>query len=141
MKRQRLGQMRLSSKRLTKADSLVKFFELQAELQGIVAAARGIPNIAEPEKMTEAERVRWAKDYLLCIMVEAAEALDWLPWKWWKTPKPLTRTQRHECLVELVDILHFWINVCLLLEAQPEELRDLFFRKQMENRARQRRGY
>jgi dimeric dUTPase (all-alpha-NTP-PPase superfamily) len=39
--------------------------------------------------------------------------------KWWKNPQPVDRERVKE---ELVDILHFFVSMCLKCDISPEEL-------------------
>lgn len=78
---------------------------------------------------------------ILASHAELTELLEWIPWKNWKTYGPMTEAQLGEAKYEAIDILHFLFNMMMLLGMKPDDVYDLFMRKQMENRERQKRGY
>ena len=58
--------------------------------------------------------------------------------KWWKRPvEDLVEAQKEEA----IDILHFWLQLCLVLELDSKEVLRLYKLKMEENLARQNRGY
>jgi hypothetical protein len=78
---------------------------------------------------------------ILASHAEHTELLEWLPWKNWKTYSLIDKTSIEEARYEAIDILHFVLNMMMLLGMTPETIYDLFMRKQAENRNRQKRGY
>lgn len=78
---------------------------------------------------------------------EFAEVWDLLPWKHWKSAHQRLRqdaindTDRLELKYELVDIFHFWANMCIIAGMDWAEFRNLYMTKNRENHARQDRGY
>lgn len=71
----------------------------------------------------------------------------WKPWKKAFTEaqnKPLIELTDNEVLelwYELVDVFHFFINMCLAVGLKPETLFNLYCAKSTENKLRQLRGY
>jgi len=67
-------------------------------------------------------------------MSELAELIDEVNFKWWKNEKPV-----NEDLVkdELVDILHFFVSMCLKTGMAPDELFLRYMNKNKENHNRQ----
>src|SRR5471030_3247154 len=55
--------------------------------------------------------------FLRAVVVEAAEALDHVGWKWWKRQE----MDIDQVRVELVDILHFYLSAMLVKEAGDTE--------------------
>jgi hypothetical protein len=82
----------------------------------------------------------------VALQQELAETLDWLPWKWWKnyddTPeRSVPEETAREIKFEIIDMLHFLINMAIAVGMDWDEMMDIFYTKQQENRARQARGY
>jgi hypothetical protein len=48
-------------------------------------------------------------DFALAAILETGEALDCLPWKWWKE----TKYQKQSLIIEMIDILHFLFSLAL----------------------------
>lgn len=64
----------------------------------------------------------WVDTFSWCIMDELSEVLGWLPWKHWKDYTDY-RVEHIEVRFELIDILHFVVNLCLLSDTTAEDLR------------------
>lgn len=84
----------------------------------------------------------------MALQQELAETIDWLPWKSWKNygTLPDEAIESHEELVnevkfEVIDMMHFLLNMAIALGMSWDEVLDIFYTKQRENRARQERGY
>ncbi len=78
------------------------------------------------------------------LMMEAAEAKDWMPWKKHKRDygRALTEEEREKVLEEFVDALHFVLNGFLTLGVTTsEEVGQRFLAKNKVNHARQDDGY
>jgi hypothetical protein len=58
--------------------------------------------------------------------------------KWWKRPAEDLHAAQKE---EAIDILHFWLQLCLVLGLESNEVLRLYKLKMEENLARQKRGY
>jgi dimeric dUTPase (all-alpha-NTP-PPase superfamily) len=123
------------------SDSFKKIFEIQCDLQekiGIAPKARA-SNMQQKSLML--------MEQIFCINTEFSELLDRLPWKHWKkyTQEQLkswiNEEQRKEMLFEYVDALHFFLNLAIILELQPEEIISAFLSKNKENFRRQDEGY
>lgn len=78
---------------------------------------------------------------------EFTELLERLPWKSWKTYSEETKLgwtseeQKLECQYEVVDMFHFFMNICLLMDIDGDILEKLYMTKNKENFDRQDRGY
>ena len=81
-----------------------------------------------------------ARISVLCtaIIQEAVELQRTTNWKWWKKPTTFDEGHARE---ELVDILHFVIQVALELGLTPDDILAEYRRKNKINRERQRTGY
>jgi dimeric dUTPase (all-alpha-NTP-PPase superfamily) len=77
----------------------------------------------------------WIKMQTLAMMSEMAELLDEVNFKWWKNPKPIDPDRVRE---ELVDILHFFVSMCLRAGMDAGELYRRYLDKNQENFDRQR---
>jgi hypothetical protein len=71
-------------------------------------------------------------------------------WKYWKKDyskyshlkfSDLTERDQIECKFEIIDILHFFMNMAISIGMTPQEMYNMYMSKNKENRARQERGY
>lgn len=56
------------------------------------------------------KEIRTEEDFFRAIWLECAEAVESLPWKWWKKTDP----DLENVEIELVDIFHFILSISLL---------------------------
>lgn len=85
---------------------------------------------------------KWHKEYILAMHAELSELLEWANWKHWKTEKVEYTDERiNEIHIELIDILHFWTNLCIVWSLTPERIVELYREKNIENHKRQDKGY
>ena len=73
----------------------------------------------------------------LAMRQESSEAIDSLSWKWWKKMDD----DWDNIKIELVDILHFWVSMCLVAGLDAQEVMALYFKKNELNHTRQDQGY
>lgn len=106
-------------------DKLDAIFELQEKFDNDVIKNRGLENIT-PEQ--------WIQKETLAMISELAELLDEVNFKWWKNPKEINYDNLKE---ELVDILHFFVGMCLKSGMTSEELFKIYITKNEENFKRQ----
>jgi len=106
-------------------DKLDGIFSHQKALDDFICESRGLQDITMPE---------WIQKETLAMMSELAELIDEVNFKWWKNEKPV-----NEDLVkdELVDILHFFVSMCLKTGMSPDELFSRYMNKNKENHDRQ----
>ena len=71
---------------------------------------------------------------VLAMISELSEVLDEVNFKWWKNPKPVDDAALKG---ELVDVLHFFVSMCLKSGMSAEELFELYKAKNQENFDRQ----
>lgn len=73
----------------------------------------------------------------LAMRQETSELIDSLNWKWWKKMDDNWDNVK----IELVDILHFWVSLCMVAKMDPKEVFELYFKKNNLNHTRQDQGY
>ncbi len=94
------------------------------------------PNFDEEMRDPDARRA-WFMRYELAMRQESSEAIDSLSWKWWKKMDD----DWDNVKIELVDILHFWVSMCLTAGLSAKEVSALYFKKNELNHTRQDQGY
>jgi hypothetical protein len=112
-------------------DMLTRMFDLQQEAQAVYYTG----SWPTPDDATRMARISEAA---LALQVELAEALNETGWKPWATSNHLNREAFKG---ELVDVLKFWMNLCLQGGITPQEIYDGFVSKHYTNMARQAAGY
>ena len=115
-------------------DKLESIFAMQKTLDDDIVRLRGLSDI--PQDV-------WLQKEVLAMISELAEVLDEVNFKWWKNPKPLNDDAIKG---ELVDVLHFFVSMCLKSGMTAQELFDRYCDKNKENFDRQygrsqKRGY
>ena len=80
----------------------------------------------------------WIDKMTTAIIAEAIELKEESNWKWWKKPKEIDVEAVKN---EMVDILHFWISLCIKLDLDAKQVFDEYIKKNEENRRRQKEGY
>ncbi len=106
-------------------DRLEEMLRIQRSLNDQIKEKRGLQGVGKAE---------WLQKYALAMLSETAEMLDEVNFKWWKNPKPVNEKALKE---ELVDILHFFLSMCLAAGMDAEEIHRLYLEKNRENVARQ----
>ena len=116
-------------------DRLEQLFQLQAELQSDTFGRNF-------QRMLISDRIQFIKEMQQAAVSELGEALDEIGWKSWATSRHINR---EAFIAELVDVLHFWINMLIALGDDPADIADEVFRgylaKRQRNAARQVEGY
>ena len=106
-------------------DKLEHIFELQKAFDDRLAKERGLDYTCTS---------LWVQKGILAILSELAELLDEVNFKWWKSPHELNQQAIEE---ELVDILHFYVGLCLKAGVTAEQLYQAYLEKNLENHRRQ----
>ncbi|KKM12869.1 hypothetical protein SY88_01405 [Clostridiales bacterium PH28_bin88] len=106
-------------------DKLDEIFELQKKFDTELIKRRGLEGI---------DQTTWIQKEILAMISELGELLDEVNFKWWKNPKPVNR---EAIKGELVDILHFFVSMCLKVGISPSELHTAYIEKNRENFRRQ----
>jgi len=76
----------------------------------------------------------WIQKETLAMLSELAELIDEVNFKWWKNKQPVDIDNVKE---ELVDILHFFVSMCLKAGMDAGELCERYLEKNKENFDRQ----
>ncbi|RLJ03425.1 MAG: dUTPase [Candidatus Aenigmatarchaeota archaeon] len=104
---------------------LREIFELQRRLDEFIAKEKSLKEWSREESI----------DKLTTAMLdEVMEVKEHANWKWWKKPKEWDIEEIKE---EMVDILHFWVSLCLRLGITPEEIFEKYKEKNQKNIQRQ----
>ncbi len=106
-------------------DKLDELFALQKELDEEIIARRELSDISMEQ---------WVQKDILAIISELGEVLDEVNFKWWKNPKELDPSALSE---ELVDVLHFFLSMCIHAGLDAEKLHQIYIEKNKENFNRQ----
>ena len=86
-------------------------------------------------------KTHMTKEFVLCCQDELMEIMNWLPWKHWKKHKKVTKKDVVEIKFEIIDLLHFVLNLMLLWNMDAKEVFQIYCTKNKENIDRQKRGY
>lgn len=86
------------------------------------------------ERELEASSAEWIQKEALALMVELGEVVEEARFKWWKNPQPIDQAKLHE---ELVDVLHFFVSMCIDAGMDAEALYEGYRAKNQENIRRQ----
>lgn len=105
-------------------DKLDTIFEMQKALNDYIIEKRGLSYGKE----------EWIQKRSLALIDEITELLNEINYKWWKNPKPIDDAAVKE---ELVDVLHFYIGMCIDAGMTAEELFEIYLAKNKENYDRQ----
>lgn len=92
----------------------------------------------DPTQLEGKERDEYVQAMALALMIEVGEAMQEISWKPWATGQWFHRDRFIE---EMIDVLHFWMNMILIATDKPEEVLAAYQRKAEVNVARQRDGY
>lgn len=106
-------------------DRLEEIFRMQQALDEEIVQKRSLPALT-PEV--------WIQRDVLAIIAELGELLDEVNFKWWKNPKEMDTAAIQE---ELVDVLHFFISMCIRAGLTAESLYTIYMDKNKENFDRQ----
>lgn len=106
-------------------DKLDNIFKYQDMFDTQLAERRGLGGISMEE---------WIQKETLAMISELSELIDEVNFKWWKNEKPVDTDKVKD---ELVDILHFFVSMCLKTGMSADELHQRYLDKNKENFDRQ----
>ena len=109
-------------------DKLEEIFNMQGELDQYIKDKRALTGA---QGFTAEE---WIQKKCLALLQETSELLNEVNFKWWKNPKPVNTEALHE---ELIDILHFWVSMCVDAELSADKVYEIYRKKNHENHDRQ----
>ncbi|MDO4571853.1 MAG: dUTPase [Clostridia bacterium] len=105
-------------------DKLDKIFSMQKALDDDIAERRQLSFTRE----------EWIQKGVLAMLSELSEVLDEARFKWWKNAEPVDEAALRD---ELVDVLHFFVSMCIRSGMSAEELYGRYVEKNRENFDRQ----
>lgn len=106
-------------------DKLENIFEWQNRFDTQLVQTRGLHDISMEQ---------WIQKETLAMLSELAELIDEVNFKWWKNEKPVDTGKVKD---ELVDLLHFFVSMCLKTGMTADELHQRYLDKNKENFDRQ----
>ncbi|MDL2234906.1 dUTPase [Christensenellaceae bacterium OttesenSCG-928-L17] len=106
-------------------DKLDTIFEMQQALDEDITTRRHLTHITAEE---------WIQKDVLAIIAELGELLNEVNFKWWKNPKEIQTAALHE---EMVDVLHFFVSMCIRAGMDADTLYRIYMDKNKENFNRQ----
>lgn len=107
-----------------KEDKLDVLFRMQAGLDAYIRDKRELD-------YTKSE---WVCKKALALMVELGEVVEEAKYKWWKNAADIDDAKLKE---EIVDVLHFFLGMCIDAGMTADELFDIYMKKNKENYDRQ----
>lgn len=107
-----------------KEDKLDVLFRMQAGLDAYIREQRGL----------DFSRGEWVCKKALALMVELGEVVDEAHYKWWKNYGEIDDAKLKE---EIVDVLHFFLGMCIDSGMTSDELFEIYLKKNKENYDRQ----
>ena len=106
-------------------DKLDEIFALQGQFDAELLERRNLSHITYDE---------WMQKETLALISELCEMLRETNFKWWKNPQENNMDAVRE---ELVDVLHFFVSICLKAGMTADDLHRLYLAKNKENFDRQ----
>jgi len=124
---------------LKETDILTKIFQRQAELNKKYGFDPNKYQVGTAE--WKLHRGQWLNDLITCAISELIELRDCTYWKhFYKEAREGRRYELHDlqhAQVELVDLIHFVVHIAQVLDMGPEDLYELYCKKNAKNHARQ----
>jgi len=108
-----------------KRDKLEHIFQLQEKFDRALIENRNLHHIEFEE---------WIQKEVLAMISELSELLNEVNFKWWKNKKDINMEAVQE---ELVDILHFFVSMCIKSGMSAQDLYEGYLKKNKENFDRQ----
>jgi phosphoribosyl-ATP pyrophosphohydrolase len=112
-------------------DLLSAIFERQLALQ---KSSYG----GDPNDLPFPEKINYIRVMALALEDEVHEALNETAWKTWQASEHINRDAY---VGELVDALHFLVNLALAVGVSPDEFAERYFEKATKNEKRMADGY
>lgn len=92
----------------------------------------------DPLMLVDQDRDEYVQAMALALVIEVGEVMQEISWKPWATGRWFNR---EAYLEELIDVLHFWMNLVLVATDKPEVLLTAYMVKHDVNAQRQADGY
>jgi NTP pyrophosphatase (non-canonical NTP hydrolase) len=91
---------------------------------------------------TDGEKIRWMYEMINALHNELEEVRNEFPWKSWKQYQGYDLKEKLPAIKEeVMDLLHFWLDMCLILGISSDEIRKGYAAKQQKNLDRQKNNY
>ena len=104
------------------------------KLETIFALQKALDTDIQERRSLDFPMEQWIQKDVLAMISELAELLDEVNFKWWKNAKPIDKASLHG---ELVDIMHFFISMCIRAGLNADDLFNGYIAKNRENFDRQ----
>ncbi len=88
----------------------------------------------DSENLSEEDKIKFTKEYILSIHKELGEILDTMPWKLHRREDKAKLA--HNTVEEIIDCFKFLLNLCIIWKIDDEKFVNEFFRKSMVVRQR-----
>jgi len=111
-------------------DMLADIFKHQLDLQ--------VQRFRDPSQMARDDALEFILWNVVACTDELHEALNEVGWKPWASARHINR---NEYVGELIDAMHFIVNLCLVVGVTPEEFHARYLSKNEKNHRRQLEGY
>jgi len=102
-----------------------QLFELQRKFDKFICEVRGL---------SRDDKKLWIDRLSTAMVEESIEVKEHSDWKWWKNPRELDETKLKE---EMIDVLHFWLSLCVTMGWSADEMFEVYEQKNLENFNRQ----
>lgn len=112
--------------------------DLNDLLEAQAALQLKMPNGIDPRDMTEEQKALFIKDMTLALTDELHELLAEVGWKPWASSRHVNVESARG---ELIDALHFMLNLALALDMDGFQIQEMYFAKHKKNQQRQESGY
>lgn len=116
--------MKNESENLKSEDKLDVLFRMQKGLDAYIREKRGL----------DFTRGEWVCKKAMALMVELGEVVEEAKYKWWKNDSQIDDARLKE---EIVDVLHFFLGMCIDSGMTADELFSIYLKKNKENYDRQ----
>jgi dimeric dUTPase (all-alpha-NTP-PPase superfamily) len=125
------------------AAAIWRLLGLQRQLAKVISKTKKLDLLRTIDgQTTTTRRLEWAEYLLTCMTQEIAETRDCLPWKKWRRYKGYDfKKMEKNIRFEVVDILHFWLQLCLVLGISATDIVKYYFVKCEINSQRQKNNY
>jgi len=120
---------------IERIDLLEKMYDAQLKLNKRIGR----------DTLCDDNKEEYILDLIIALEDEVAELKNCLNWKWWSKAynehNKYGVIDKQNAVVEMVDILHFYLSLMQTLDITPEKLYDVYMQKNKINLDRQNNNY